>query len=344
MIKNISDFIKKYRIFVILAVVVIIFFVYKNNQTEIKREDKGYTVKKENLKDVLTLSGQIDADEKVSLKFQTSGRLAWVGVKEGDFVKKYQTLASLDQRDLKNRLTKYLNTYAKQRNNFEQTKDDNWNYQYALSQEIRDAVKRILENNQYDLDNTVLDVEYQSLSLEYSSLWSPIEGIVTRVDTPFAGVNITPATAEFDVVNPNTVYFSVTADQTDVVNLKVGDRGEVIFDSFPDERYEGEVSYISYSPKTNEAGTVYEVKISIDDKTKELPLKLGMTGDADFIVKEENDVLALPSGYLKKDKKGKYVFIKIADKKVKRYVKTGDEIDGKTVILEGVNAGDKVYD
>lgn len=336
----------KRRWYIILGLILIIgFLIYRNSAvSNDKSKESKYTIKKQNLKETLTLSGQIDADEKAALKFQTSGRLAWVGVKEGDYVNKYQTVASLDQRDLKNRLTKYLNTYAVQRNTFEQTKDDNWNDQYALSQSIRDEAKRVLENNQYNLNNSILDVEYQNITMDYANLWTPIEGIVTHIDTPYAGVNITPAGAEFDVVNPNTIYFSVTADQTDVVNLKNGEEGVISFDSYPEKTYKGEIDYISYTPKTNETGTVYEVRIKLDNDVKDLPLKLGMTGDIDFLIKEKNSVYSVPSGYIKSDSKGKYVFIKVGGKKIKKYINVGEEIDGKTVIINGASQGDVVYD
>ena len=44
----------------------------------------------------ISASGEVDASEKADLTFQGSGKLAWVGVKEGDVVKKYQAIAKLD--------------------------------------------------------------------------------------------------------------------------------------------------------------------------------------------------------------------------------------------------------
>lgn len=46
-----------------------------------------YKVKRQTLSESLTFSGSVDAQEKATLRFQTSGRLAWVGVTEGDVVK-----------------------------------------------------------------------------------------------------------------------------------------------------------------------------------------------------------------------------------------------------------------
>src|SRR3989339_202074 len=328
----------KKRWYVILIIVLVVYFIfYKNSATSaVKNKANSYTIKRENLREVLTLSGEINAEEKVSLKFQTSGRLAWVGVKEGDYVKKYQTLASLDQRDIKNRLTKYLNIFAVARNSFEQTIDDNWNLQYDLSGSIRREAERVLKNNQFSLDNTVLDVEYQNLSLEYANLWTPIEGIVILVSVPFAGVNITPAGADFEVVNPKTLFFSVAAEQGDVIDLKEGTIGDISFDAFPEKRFKASISYISFSPKEGETGTVYELRLKFDNETMNLPLKLAMTGDVDFLIKQEKNVLSAPSSFIKKDGKGDYVYVGGPDKKVKKYINLSQEIDGKYIITNGL--------
>lgn len=337
-------FLKKRWYLVLIIILIISYLFYKNNLSKTKTDkENSYTVKRENLKETLSLSGEIDADEKVALKFQTSGRLAWVGVKEGDYVKKYQTVASLDQRDLKNRLTKYLNTYAVERNTFEQGKDDNLNDQNALSQSIRDEAKRVLENNQYNLNNAVLDVEYQNLTVEYANLWTPIEGVVTHIDTLFAGVNITPAGAEFDIVNPKTLFFSVTAEQGDLINLKEGMTGKIVFDAYPDQEFTGQIYFIAFSPKQGETGTVYEVRLKLDERAMKLALRLGMTGDLEFLIKEKKGVLAFPVAYLKKDKKGDYVFVG-PNHKEKRYVKIGEEIDENYEIINGLSSGELVYD
>lgn len=341
-----KSFIKK-RWYLILAVIgIVIYFIVRQNATNLatKKENK-FTVTKQNLKEYLSLSGEIDADEKATLRFQTSGRLAWVGVKEGDVVKKYQSVASLDQRDIKNRLNKYLNTFVKNRLTFEQTHDDNWNRQYDLSESIRKSAQRTLEESQYDLNNSVLDVELQNLSLEYSNLWSPIDGIVTRVESPFAGVNTTPTQAEIDIVNPKTIYFLATADQTEVINIKEKLKGKISMDSYSDKEIDAKIINIGLTPKTGETSTVYKVKIALDPNKIDISrFKLGMTGDASFLVKEKNNVLAVPSQFIKDNNGKKYVWTKKTDKRQKTYIKTGGEIDDNTIILFGLEEGETIYD
>lgn len=327
---------KKFIFLVLIIIFLGAYFFLKPKQKEVKI----YKVVKKDIKEELTFSGKVEAEEKVVLRFQTSGKLAWVGVKEGDPVKKYQAIASLDQRDLKNRLDKYLNAYAKQRNTFEQGKDTNektWTTSPDIN--IANQAKRILENNQYDLNTTVLDVEYQNLLIEYANLWSPIEGIVTRIEVPIAGVNITPANAEFEIVNPKTIFLSATADQTEIVNLKEGMMGKIIFDAYPEDEINGKIYYIGYTPKTNETGTVYELKISFNTDKK---LRLGMTADISFVTKEKKDIIVVPKSYIANDKKGDYVNLKINNTVKKQYLKTGDEVDGQVIVTSGLNVGDLI--
>lgn len=305
---------------------------------------KTHTVKKQDLVDTLSLSGEIDATEKVSLRFQTSGYLAWVGVKEGDTVKKYQTLASLDKKELQNNMSKLLNTYSKTRWDFEQAHADNKDWQTdGITDDARDTIKRTLDKYQYDLNNSVLSVESQAISLKYANLWTPIEGVVTSIDAPLAGQNITPASATFEVVNPKTIYFSATADQTEVTKFKVGQKGIITLDAFDDKTIEGTVDKIAFVPKAGESGTVYDLQISLNLGGFDNEIRMGMTGDINFVFKTIEDVLVAPSSYVKAENGKKYVFVMRNNKKERQEVEIGETIDGNTEIVSGLNEKDVIY-
>ena len=112
------------------------------------------TVNRGNLTQTVAASGVVKSETQVDLKFQTSGQLAWVGVRVGDRVQKWQALASLDQRQLKKQLAQELIDYSKERNDFEE--DRRVTYQDTL---VTDTLKRVLAKNQWDLERAVLDVE-----------------------------------------------------------------------------------------------------------------------------------------------------------------------------------------
>jgi len=70
--------------------------------------------------------------------------------------------------------------------------------------------------------------------------------------------------------------------------------------------------------------------------------RVGMTGDASFILSVIDDVLYIPPKYLNSDKEGK--FVKLSPKNDHVYVDVG--IDGETrVEIKGdIKEGDIVYD
>ena len=341
-IKNTFSFVKRRWYFVLILVVAVGLYLNQQKTAQAKKEKEStYTIKRQDLRDVLSLSGKINADEHSTLRFQSSGKLAWVGVKEGDVVKKYQTIAALDQRDVKMRLQKSLNTYAQTRNNFDQSGDDNQRIGDQPTKESGDKMKRLLEDAQYDLKSAVLDVELNSLAIEYANLWTPIDGIVIRADAKYAGMNITPSQAEFEIVNPQTIYFSFIADQTEVIKLKENMEGTISFDSYPDETVQGHLYYISYTPQEGETGTVYEGRLKLEgaDAAK---YRYGMTGDVEFLISQKNNVVAIPSNFVKSDDKGKYVYKMVQEKKVKTYLSVGPEIDGSYEIKKGLAEGDTI--
>lgn len=326
----------------LIVIAVIGFFIYRSQSAKAKKPETTYTVKLETLKDILALSGKIDAEEKVSLHFQSGGRVSWVGVKEGDYVKKYQGIASLDTRQLQKSLDKYLNTYSKERRDFEQTNDDNETKAIALSEALRDEAKRTLENAQFDLNNSVIDVELQTIAKEYSYLYTPIEGIVTHAAVPAAGMNIN-LTDTFDVVNPETIYFAISADQTEVVKLTKGLEGTITLDAYPDEKVYGVIESIGYTPIEGETGTVYEVKLNLDGNEK-TRYRLGMTGDVEFILRTIPNSVAVPVEYILDENDKQYVYKNVNGKKEKVEVTTTDEYDGLVRVTKGLSEGDVIYE
>lgn len=337
---------KKYWWLILIGVFIGI-FIYRSSENKKQQEikDKTYTVTRKDLVDSLSIAGQVDAKEKVTLKFQTSGLLTWVGVKEGDKVKKFQTIASLDKRELQNSMTTYLNTYNKARDDFEQAQDDNRDWETrGMTSEAREAIKRTLSKEQMDLNNSVLALEAKSLALKFSSLYTPIEGLVTKVDSPLAGQNITPSTATFEVINPKTLYFSALADQTEVTKFMEGTKGSITLDSFPDKDLAGAVESIGFTPKSGETGTVYELKMTMGvDATEGGKVRMGMTGDVEFVFEKLENVIAIPVAYLKSDGPKNMVTVIKDGKQEKREVIIGAKIDGMVEITSGLQENEVLY-
>jgi RND family efflux transporter MFP subunit len=296
-------------------------------------------VQKGKLEEKLTISGKIAAEENVTLQFQTGGKLSWVGVKEGDYVQKYQAIASLDQREVQKKIDSYLNAYMKTRWDFEQTKEDNKDVL------LTNAVKRTLEKSQFDLNNSVINVELQDLARQFANLWTPIEGIVIKADTPQSGVNIyLPTQAQFKIANPKTIFLEASADQTEVVKLKEGMEGDLLLDSYSDTTLQGKIQTIAFTPKEGETGTIYTIKFVFDNDNFDYKYRLGMTGDLSFVIKEKDNVLFIPSKFIKSSNGNKYVYVLRNKKTEKIRVETGFETDSGTEITSGLSEGETIHD
>lgn len=336
--------------YIIFAVIlsVVAWRVISNIQTakEKTKKETTYTVKRKHIKQTMTISGKIDAKEKATVKFQSSGMLAWVGVKEGEQVNRYQALASLDQKQLKKNLEKYLNTYMKYRWDFEQKKDTHFDTPYwGLDQEGRKEIDRTFEKAGFDLNNSVLDVELQDIVLKYATLTSPIDGIITKVGFPYPGINVVYTDTMFEILNPNSVYVSVLADQTEVTKVTAGMVAELVFDAFPDVKKEGVVEDIAFTPKAGETSTVWEVKVKLTpEDIQTTPYRIGMTVDATFLINEKQDVLVIPTQFLNSDGDKRYTYKQTEKKKEKIYVETGIESDTMIEITSGLADGDILYD
>lgn len=301
---------------------------------------KGYLIKKQDVTETLTLSGEIDAAEKSTMVFQTAGKLAFVKVKEGDEVKKGQVLAGLDTGDLaaaeKSAFYKYLaaDVHAKYIEDTVKNHDKDESY---------------LQRDSRVTAQTDRDIKYDAWltaqrALRYATLYSPIGGIVYNVSPTQPGEFITASNlVEFDIVNPETTYFSATADQTEVGELTVGQTAKVTLDAFVDDPFEATVEKIAFTPKEDETGTVYEVRLAFTNG-KQLQPRLGMTGDVNFVLGEHPGAITVPSRYLKTNNGDKTVLKLVNGRKRQVKVETGGVIEGQTIILSGLAEGETIYD
>ncbi len=340
--KKIFSFFKRYKkiSIVFLAIIVVIVSFISLKKTVFYKPQSIYEtskVKKVDLTEIIMASGVIRSENQVDLKFQTSGLLSWVGVKEGDYVKKWQAIASLDKRKLQKTLEKEMLDYMNERWDFEQIHDD-----YKETKEshlVTDEIKRILEKAQFDLDSIVLDYEIANLTVKLATLTSPIEGIVTSIDTPIAGVNITPATAVFTIADPNQMKCATNVDEVDIGKVRLGQKANVILDTYPEETIEGKIDKISFSSvRTTGGGTAYPVEISLP-QNENFKFKVGMNGDVEIIIDSKEDILAVPIEAVKEKNDKSYVQI-IEGKEIKDIeVETGIETDTKTEIIKGIEEG-----
>lgn len=294
-------------------------------------------VERKNLTKIVSASGQIEPVNQAILKFQTSGKLAWVGVKEGDTVKKWQAIAGLDKADLEDRLTKALRDYSKERWDFEEEKEVTYKDRIKT-----DTIKRILEKNQFDLDKAVADVEIAHTAWELATLITPLEGIVTHIDSPQPGINILPTEATIIVVDPKSMKFVANIEETDIALIKEGQTAKVKLDAYPEMVFESKVDRIGFSAiATRGGGTAFEIEVILPQNIDQV-FRQGMNGDLEIVIEEKQNVLTVPNGTLfQKDGQSQ---VRVPDGRKLRFVNVtiGLTNDEETEITSGLNENETV--
>lgn len=325
-------------IFLIITTAVILGWRYfaskRNGEVETARVYKG-TVREE-----LILSGEIKAEMHASLNFLSSGELDYIGVSEGEQVKKGQVLARLDTTAANQT---YLQAEADLRRyeaSLDKTYDDVRGHEKDESFAQRET-RTIAETNR---DKAYRSYLIAQKNLGNSSLKAPFDGIVASITHPFSGINTTLTESQIEIVNPQTIYFEVSADQTEVNQISNGQRVTMILDSFPDQEYEGSVEFVGLTPKQGETGDIYKVKVKMSSENFEVTkFKIGMTGDAKFVLSQKENVLFIPPEFVNSDTTGKY--LKVGNVKNKTFIEIGLEGEEATeIISDKIKEGDIVYD
>ncbi len=319
-----------FAIFVLIIIGIFIFRPSPPKPIEVQKVKTG------EITESISATGTITSETSVNLDFLTSGKLVYLGIKKGDYVKPYQTIAVLDQRTLQKNLESTLRDYSLRRNDFDQTQNDNANR--TPNQALNDAMKRILQDNQYDLEKAVLSVELLQLTKENSILSSPVAGIVTRADVSTTGVNVSTATT-FTIADPDNLVFEIEVDEADIGKVRMGKKTILTLDSYPDEQIPLTITSIDFSSHTSDSGgNVYTIETSMPENT-ETKYRIGMTGDAEIIADQKKAALIISLASLDDNNN---VYVKKADTYIKKKIKTGIKSDTEIEITSGLKEGEEV--
>jgi multidrug efflux pump subunit AcrA (membrane-fusion protein) len=249
---------------------------------------------------------------------------------------------------LQRQLTAALNTYRSTRDTFDQTQqnsqDNVLNSQLAPTYSkvnidnnnaINDAIKRIVDQNQANLDNSVVNVELANYALQLSTLTSPIQGIITHEDVSVSGINITPATT-FVVADPDTMVFRANVPTTSIYYVSVGSTVTLAVDGIQN-KLQGIVVKIYPSKVTLANGqTVYQVDIASDELKKQA--KLDQNGTAIISTNSENVALVPAWTVLA----GKYIWVDVNGIPKLKEITAGKIHGNEIEITGGLTPQDKI--
>lgn len=336
-LNKIMTFLKRrWKLIAIVLLVIIAGSWYGQSRNKTEAELTFVSPIREDIISSITISGRVDAKEKARLRFAAGGKVVYLGAKEGESVKKWQSIATIDRAALQKQLDQDLNLYMKERYDFENVRDD------IKDRTLDTSENRAVAKDQYDLNNQVINVEIQNIAIANTTLSSPFDGVLTAAPTAVAGVQLL-ATDYFEIVNPKTLVFRASIDEVDMHRIEKGQSARIILDAYDNEEINTQISYISYTSYESSTGTVFLIEFPIDSQNIE-KYRIGMNGDAHIKIAEKKNVLTIPLDATSEHDDKVFVFVKAANKegKEEREIKIGLESEDKVEILEGLNENDQV--
>jgi multidrug efflux pump subunit AcrA (membrane-fusion protein) len=328
---------KRWKLLLVLILIIsaLAFFLYKRQEANkiILTFEKP---QREDITETLEVSGIIDAKEKATLRFIAGGKVTYLGVQEGDYVKKWQTIVIIDQRDLQKKLQQDLNDYMKERWDWDQVLDDTKDRWIPKSEE------REKDKSQWDLDNTVLDVEIRDIAISNTVMSAPFSGIIVKSPTSTANVQLL-ATDTFELINPETLVFRAQVDEADIAAVSLDQIAKLTFDAYPDENITTQVNYIAYKSSQASSGTVFEIEFPILEENAATKYRLGMNGDAEIKLRSKENVLTIPLIATRERNGETFVDLKTGEETYEeRKIEIGLETEDKVEVIDGLTENDEI--
>jgi HlyD family secretion protein len=343
----------------ILAVVVaaglVAFMVYK--------QQSGYTkvltakIERQDLVTVVSGTGQIKPKTYVNLGATAMGRVTHLYVKEGDLVKKGQTVASIENVQQEASVSGQQAAIAAARTDVasyvaaERTAEANVEHAQAdLEQKKLDWERAqglykagIMAKQDYDAKKAAYDTDVASVAqavagvnqarantdsarghmhtqeatlrvnqnaLDLTRAIAPFDGIVTNEpvregETVVEGIQNTEGSTFMTLADMSVITAEVKVDETDIVNIKIGQPADVTVDALPGKVFKGHVTLVgdqallrstgvatSQSTTGTEEAKDFKVVVTLDGPSGEL--RPGLSTTAKITTARKANVLSLP--------------------------------------------------
>ncbi len=304
---------------VIVALIAVAIFSRRDKSTAVEVEP----VAKRDLIAVVSASGTLEPKHSVSISATTSGEVVRVDVTEGQRVKTGDFLLQLDPVNVAAGASGQEAAVGVARADLASAEA-----QLAFATEEFDRKRRLADADlipRAELDaaraelrarraavdaarNRIRQNEAMLLSAKHDlsqvTITSPIDGVVTRVnvepgEVAMIGTMNQPGTVLLVIADMAIMEATIDVDETDVVDLEVGQEAKVTVDAFPDTTFVGHVTEVGTSPKIvatasgpADDSTDFEVVVTLDDK---LPsAQSGLSCSSEIVTAERENVLTIP--------------------------------------------------
>ncbi len=303
---------------VTLLIIAVAMFVMKTRDSATKVQVEK--ISRRTITQTVSAIGKIQPETEVKISSEASGEIIFLGAKEGDAVRKGQLLARIKPDLVETQLDQYKATLKASEVAIEIAKVEMDRSEAELKRVNALYAKEYASKQDMEVAKAAYDRaggQYQSalsdrarnqaalkqiqVSLSRTSLFSPIDGTLTKLDVEngekVVGTAQMQGTEMMRISDLNIMNAIVDVDENDVVKVKLGDTTRVRIDAFPNRVFSGYVYEISHSPKQKGIGTQdevidFEVKIRLIDK--EIALRPGMSCNVEIETDTRANVLSVP--------------------------------------------------
>jgi RND family efflux transporter MFP subunit len=311
------------------------------------------------LEQTITATGSAEARRKVLVTAEPGARIAALYFNEQDIVPYGRVLAKVDdielitqRRQLEAALNLAKTNLAEAEAMLERTRSL-YEKGYVARQEV-DASQLQVDLYRTQVVDKQAAIQLLKAKIDQTLIRAPVSGAITRKLVEVGGVisdgTRGPAANAGGQLQPKIIAeiahldvleFHADVDQTDIGSLNRRQRVVVALDAFPDIRFQGSVDEITLSNIEEVSGRVrYKVRVMLEKS--DVPLRLGMTGTADFILAHKENILTLPSSVIVERDGEVFVFVVDDGKARQRPLRIGLRNEELVEVVAGLQTGEQV--
>lgn len=212
------------------------------------------------------------------------------------------TAASLKQMEQEfERQKKLLTSHDISQASFDQVESnlEELRSRYQASKHSIDAAELNLTVMEYNLMAAEAQVEEVREALSYTTIYAPIDGVVTLLNAEVGEVVMTgtmnnPGTVIMQVADLSEMILLAEVDETNVGQVKIGQNAKIHVPAFWEEEFDGIVQNIALTHRMSNTGAKY-YKTEILIKGDVAKLYSGLTADVDIETNRFTNVIKVPS-------------------------------------------------
>jgi HlyD family secretion protein len=268
----------------------------------------------------VTASGEIVAERYADVGSSVMGKLVSLPVKEGERVRRGQVVARIDsvpassERDAAAALVRAADAdQAAARARAEEAaralaRGKELHGQGLLPRADFDALQASAEAVSAEADAAARRAAQARAQLARASdvvgktaIVSPLDGVVTRLpvregEMVVIGIQNMPGTTLMTISDLAVVNAEVKVAEAEILNVRVGQPATVTLEALPGRPFEGEVVEVGASalPVVGTGAAAREFKVKVRIRDPQEGLRPGLTGDAEILVGEATNALAVP--------------------------------------------------